>query len=200
MENRTWLLAGIVLAAGVGLTRLLVPGHPKISKGRSRVFLLGDSLAVGLATPLRKLAQDSQCAFEAMAVGGTTVHQWANSEKLKAALEKFKPTLVLVSLGTNDAYSPKLAPEALVADTEKLIKTLMDAGAEVVWIGPPSLPATYSSPNYHATLRPELLEALAKVPKYWIDSRPLQLPRFDALHPTVVGYGGWSGVIWQTVS
>src|SRR3990172_5754810 len=100
-SSKSWLYAGLVLAAGLGMVRLL--NGPRLRRGM-RVLLIGDSLAVGTAPYFAALAKEAGVEFKSLAKVGTRIDQWASSAELKALLEKFQPELVLVSLGTNDAF------------------------------------------------------------------------------------------------
>ena len=208
MNSKAWLLAGLVLVAGIGLVKATAGASvPKIGQG-ARILVMGDSLGVGLTTPLKGLAQNSKgVEFSSCAVGGTATFQYVNpsygtqyASKLRAALESFRPTLVLVSLGTNDAYG-KVPAEVIAKSAADLIALLKAAGAQVVWIGPPRLTPVYKYEGGANTLRPEIIDLVrdvvtrAGVP--WFDSTALEIPQFDGIHATVKGYSGWAGAIWQ---
>jgi lysophospholipase L1-like esterase len=76
---------------------------------KERVLVLGDSLSVGFGPDLeRELKTKRVGAFKNISVGGTMINQWAWSENFRFArtldreLAEFMPTMVIVSLGTND--------------------------------------------------------------------------------------------------
>ena len=130
-----------------------------------RVLVIGDSLAVG-AQPLLKSAMQARGmdAFSGIAVGGTNILQWsdnnyAEGKALEAALATFRPTLVLISLGTNDEATRgylnwrkqpwdaddlahnRVGPNFSVARQRaraiaRLARKL--SGTKSVWIGPPA--------------------------------------------------------------
>lgn len=169
------------------------PGHVKVQPG-DRLLLIGDSLGVGLKPHLAKLSQEFGTHLLAKPRGGTVIPQWLrgpDGDWLKKALADFKPTHVLVSLGTNDAYS-NFIPEQVRLNLQALVRLIQDSGAKVVWIGPPRLPERYGtrSPNV-GTLR-----VVDTAPNYF-DSRPYDIPRSDGLHATVKGYAGWAGAFWN---
>lgn len=157
-------------------------------------MLVGDSLAVGMAPHFASLAKEARVAFDGtMAKESTRIDQWAGSQKLGEKLDAFKPTLVLVSLGTNDEYMPGDAVSRQRPYFDKLWQR-MHSVADVVWIGPPTLPKP-SSNGVVAMLR-------SAVPKdRYFASDTLSIPRGpDNLHPTAKGYAGWSGAIWAWLS
>lgn len=188
--SRHWLYAGLALATGYGMVRL-VEG-PQLKFGVSRVLAIGDSLAVGLSPYLAQLSSPRRVAFDSLAVVGTRIDQWSSNPVLQQKLADFQPTLVLVSLGTNDAY---MLGGASVAEQQRLklrdlVAMIKAAGADYVWIGPPTLPAA-KSPEVLGMIRSEVPSS-----RYYHSER-LNLPRGpDGLHPTIKGYAGWAGALW----
>ena len=185
------LVYGGLLAAAAG-TAFVVFDGPKVKRG-SRVFLLGDSLSVGLSRPLAQLAKEHGVEFAHMGKVGTRIDQWANNAALFDAIRKFKPTLILVSLGTNDEFM-KLDGGKRQAPYLETLLTKLRAIAPVAWIGPPKLP----KPDTNGVI-PLILK---KVPSsHYFPSQKLTIPRAgDKLHPTTSGYAGWAGAIWKWLS
>lgn len=167
-RKRTWVYAGLALAAGVGL----VTSRPRKGLGgagsaRPRTLGLGARLllvggaAAGLATPLRRLAHEA----------GVTFHVEQRLDP--AVVARFRPTVALVAA---DIVPPHAA--AFVA-------RVCGAGARLVWI----LPAG-ASPSIAASL----VTAGAEI--FRVDA--LSIPRGpDGAHPSVMGYAGLAGAIWR---
>jgi hypothetical protein len=171
---------------------------------------MGDSLGVGLSTPLRALSQD--VSFHTIACGGTACFQYTNPRyaggcgacfassncgtTLQKTLTEYKPTLVLVSFGTNEAFG-SVDQETILQSLRTLVETLRATGATVVWIGPPKLPAKYMQ----NTLRPAILQAMRSAVQAlnvpYFDSSQIDIPQFDGIHATPKGYAGWAGALWQ---
>lgn len=175
---------------GVGLVAA-VSRRPKVSE-KSRVLLIGDSMAVGLDPHMRELAGEAGVeAYAGRGITGSRIDQWARSAWLDSELESFRPTLVLVSLGTNDEALSGDAAARQEPFLDELLAKLHESGAEVVWISPPTLPFEGHGVS-------ELIES--KVPFYF-PSTSLEIPRSpDNLHPNAAGYAGWSGAIWRWLS
>lgn len=212
LMNRSWVLGGLLVAAGVGLVRGLAGARVRLTQN-SRILLIGDSMAQGLGPQIKALATDARLPYLGYGIPGTRLETWANSQWLDDALAEFQPTMTLVSLGTNDAYEAtpdlwsqkKVSFDALVAklqrfsnrysnDTPDLVYGL---GSKIVWIGPPSLPATHLGMRLNGDFLTELADA---APNYF-DSAALEIPRGpDELHPTVKGFAGWAGAIWQSLT
>jgi lysophospholipase L1-like esterase len=208
ISSRAWIYVGLGAAAltAVGLVELL--SGPTLRPG-DRILLVGDSLAVGLSTPLGALAKDRGIAFSALATVGTRIDQWAQSQDLKDALASFQPTIVLISLGTNDAYmmpppdvGVRQAPymEALLTMIETGWTHSDDYGLgprAIVWIAPPTLPdAAISLAPVRALIADQAAILHRRISIYPSDR--LTLARGpDGIHPVVSAYAAWAGAIWQ---
>lgn len=187
-STRLLVYAGLAVGAGAAAIAL-VSGPPKIRPGM-RVFLLGDSLAVGLGRPMSLLARDGKVGFDSMAKEGTRIDQWAKNEALFQKLTAFRPDLILVSLGTNDEYLQLDAGARQAAPLSELL-TRLRAKAPVVWIGPPTLPKQGTN-GATALIRRNVPSS------HYFPSQNLTIPRSpDKLHPTAGGYAGWAGAIWK---
>ena len=190
--DRVWLYAGLSVAAAVGLVRAL--RGPRIEPGKTRLLLVGDSLAVGLAPPMRAIAKDQSVVFDSIAKEGTRIDQWASSAALGDKIVSFQPSLALVSLGTNDEYlEGDGAAERQRGYLRQLLQRFADARVPVVWIGPPKLPRPTN--GVVAMIRSEVPGT------NYFPSQLLEIPRGpDQIHPTARGYAGWAGSIWQWLS
>ena len=191
---KQWMYAGLALAAGVGVVRLM--SAPRLKRGL-KVLLIGDSLAVGTAPHYTALAKEAGIDFKGLGITGTRIDQWAGSQELPKVLASFQPDLVLVSLGTNDAFMQ--GADVVAKQRAQLDKLLLQLhGRDVVWVGPPTLP---SPPN--PGILSMIQDAAGKLaPRFhYFHSERLQIPRGpDALHPTVRGYAGWAGAVWHWLS
>jgi lysophospholipase L1-like esterase len=166
--------------------------RPKLS-ATSRVLLFGDSLAVGLNPQLKQLATEAGVeAYTGKGVVGSRINQWSQDGWLDGWLNQqlatFQPTLILVSLGTNDEATAPGAVDREGDAFHALLDKLHASGAEIVWIGHPTLP--FPTQGVSDMIR-------ANVP-YYFDSEQLDIPRSpDNLHPNAAGYAGWAGAIWR---
>jgi len=193
--SKQWIYAGLALVAGVGVVRLM--SGPRIRRGL-RILLIGDSLGVGTAPHFAALAKEAGAEFKSIAITGSRIDQWASSKELPKILASFQPDLVLVSLGTNDAYMR--GPDVIAQQHAALLQLLeVLRGRDIVWIGPPTLPAA-ATPGIVPMIQDAAGTALA--PRFfYFHSERLQIPRGpDHLHPTVRGYAGWAGAIWHWLS
>jgi len=194
--SKTWIYAGLLAAGAYGIVRLLSRGP--LVKADSRVLLVGDSLSVGLKSCLKSLAGEDGVAFSHVGKEGTTICQWASESgygaQLRSAVASFKPTLVLVSLGTNDehipVYNASYDMRTSIDCAAKLITQLVGSGIKVGWIGPPT------NAHVSSTLRKSIASIVGE--DYYHHSELLTIPRGpDQLHPTAKGYCGWASSIWR---
>lgn len=187
MRGLFWaVLAGGAALLGWGISRAVAP--------RGRVLLIGDAFAVGLTKPLQALG----LSLDALAVVGSNVEYWTatGSEALQAQLAA-RPGLVLVSLGSGDAYSPSDQFERLQGSIRELLARLTASGTAVVWLGPPSLPSQHVNEPVNVR-RLEAMRQTVESTQYatWIDSAGLTLPRVaDGLHLTDAGYATWAEIL-----
>jgi lysophospholipase L1-like esterase len=189
--DRRWLLGGLLFAGGVGAVRAIT-ARPKLN-AESSVLLIGDSMGVGMAPHFKGLAHEEGLPFETVALTGTRVDQWVNSNRLLQKLNLIRPSHVLISLGTNDAYSGK-TPENIHENTKELVEIIKEFNANPIWIGAPSLPERTGGVDLHV----DNLLAIRSGTPYYFDSSTLTIPRGpDDLHPTAAGYAGWAGAIWN---
>lgn len=179
---------------GFGFIRA-VTYRPRIMPD-SRVLLIGDSFAQGLAVPMKALAEATGVPYIGSGIVASVLREWAASEWLKGKLADFRPTHVLVSLGTNDAFSNE-TPLAAAQFTHALAQKIRDAGAHPIWIGAPRLPVAIGTQQVNI----EVLEAVRTAVDYYFDSSTQDIPRGpDGLHPTAKGYAGWAGAVWNWLS
>lgn len=218
-NEKSGALVGVLIAAGLGFlllnaassagsagsagTRPPVPVPPtpppppppppsiKVPAG-SGVLLLGDSLAVGMTPKFKSLASADGYVPSSQTKTGTTIRYWKSNAP--AAIAQFRPALVLVSLGTNDSVLSD--PKSEDADLQALIQTIQASGALLVWIGPPTMPATTNG-------RPMQLDTVVQMiqPKveFYYDSRQLTIPRApDGIHAASgTAYANWMAEVWK---
>jgi lysophospholipase L1-like esterase len=191
-DKKTWLYTGLALVAGVGLVSMLSAPSTAEAASKSgvaapkRMLLVGDSLAVGLGAPLKKLAADKGIGVAYDGKVGTTSSAWASGPSLPADLQKDKFDVVLVSLGTNDMPTGWGA-EQVASYMATIVGKIQQSGARAVWIAPPRM----------RTLREDAVrQAIASLGVPVFPSDALDIPRGgDSIHPTATGYAGWAGAI-----
>jgi lysophospholipase L1-like esterase len=201
-ELRLWLWGGIALgglAIAVSSNSSSVPARrpgrgpspplppPRIATG-ARLLLIGDSLAQALQAPMGQLAKDAGVVFLADGRQNTVISQWAAQPWLTTDLQSFKPTSVLISLGTNDMKMSN--PAAEQPQVVQILRTLATAKTDVLWVGPPTMP--FPDKGVRAMI------ASTGVAVY--PSETLTIARAaDGIHPTILGAAGWAAAIWRAL-
>lgn len=153
------------------------------------VAVIGDSLGVGLARPLRDelAARGLHCSGHAR--GGTHAGQWLSREWLGAVLA-MRPKTVIISLGTNDAAVPGGKPaQTFAANVAELAKRIRAAGARPVFLQPPPMPWPTD----------RVREALLATGELVIEPPPNLARQPDRVHPTAAAYVAWAARIRQVI-
>lgn len=193
-------------------------------KGKT-VLLMGDSLAgdndasTGLKNQLQFLVENSGGKFVSDAVGGTTTDFWTGI-RTAAAIKKAEqttgkyPSVILISLGINDAAEHKINdPETLGKNIAALLNSF-DSSVPILWIGPPRWPPSltyeYDAKNVMNvpvltntdTERAKNIILQYKTPNTaYFDSQTLSvnnLARMDGDgHPDAAAYTLWANAIWD---
>lgn len=181
------------------------------SKDTDRIWLIGDSNSFLIYPNLAAKAKAAGVPFGGDPKAGSTVIQWATSlhrEHWRA--RAFKPTIVLVALGANDACMGTriIANEPPYLAT--LLKRLKNTGApQIIWLGPPKVGSTdpavcYAMKDCLARAVPGLDAFKAMITTNglpYLDGRDSGAEMgSDLLHPTVKGRDTWVNWIWTQLS
>lgn len=206
---------------GSGDSQRLIP-HAPINMSGQRVLLMGDSLGVGVGPLLEKeLRAQGIADFKNISVGGKNIAQfsdnsYAEGKSLEKALAEYKPTIVFISLGTNDEAIRRIkggdpryftaanlaknlvGPNFSVAkQRRKAIARLAGklSGVQTVFIGPPA-----SDPTLWPMDR-EFRELLASTwsGNYFSTEAVAPQKCSDRIHLTGSGYKSWASDIARWV-
>lgn len=160
---------------------------PRIQKG-STVMLAGDSLGVGMSDRFRNLALSVGYKPVIETASGTSTFQWITW--IKKYLQRHKPALLLLSLGTNDAMQIDRAKKIDVYS--EMSKIIRESNVELIWILP-----------HRIDLRriPKIDEARdfirSSVPLCF-DSTSIEIPLApDRVHTSKKGYDRWIESVWK---
>ncbi len=198
--KRTYLVALSVLALLLGLAaqapQVYAQGSKPLAVRSSSILVLGDSISAEYGLPrgsgwvniMGQSLKDKgvQATIQNASISGET--SAGAVSRIDDLLKRFKPTLVVIELGGNDAL--RGLP---VAKTEQNLTTLItksqQAGAKVVVVGiriPPNYGRSYTTAfeglfaalakKYQTALVPFIFEGLQDTPEYF---------QADRIHPTV---------------
>jgi hypothetical protein len=114
----------------------------------------------------------------------TSIAAFDHSNRFKNLIDRNKPDLVILTLGTNDVFVP--FPQALAGDIEAIVKKI--GNRDCVWIGPPTWKPDTGIVNV-------IREHAA--PCKFFDSSMIKLHRAgDGIHPTNEGGVEWADQFW----
>jgi lysophospholipase L1-like esterase len=114
-----------------------------------------------------------------------SIVSYDHSPKLKSLIEKHRPDIVIITLGTNDVFVPY--PASMVGNVQNIVKRV--GSRECYWMGPP-------------TWKPDtgIVQVLKDnvAPCKFFDSSGLKLQRGgDGIHPTDRGGADWATSFWS---
>jgi lysophospholipase L1-like esterase len=175
--------------AAAFLCHCLQATHVPIKSGTT-VLLVGDSLAVGMTNEVRYQSKSSGFNTAVHAIGGTSTHQWLHL--ITADVKKYRPTLVLISLGTNDSARNFDSTKRSTAIYKTMSSLAGSTGARVVWIGPPALPQLLSNSS-------KVKDAIKQtmINNYFDSDKIVISMSHDKIHPTTAGYTFWTRELWK---
>lgn len=113
-----------------------------------------------------------------------SIVSYDHSPKLKTLIEKHRPDIVIITLGTNDVFVPY--PASMAGNVQNIVKRV--GARECYWMGPP-------------TWKPDtgIVQVLKDnvAPCKFYDSSSLKLQRAgDGIHPTDRGGAEWATSFW----
>jgi lysophospholipase L1-like esterase len=164
-----------------------------IIKKDDKIWLIGDSNGFLLMQELPKLAKANGYNLKGNPVGGSSVISWSfQLNKQLCEMNRFHPTIVLVCLGSNDAY---MGPSIIKNEPiylNMLLRKIIKQNRIVVWIGPIDLA------KKRAGLE-AFYQMVSPIPMIvYLDSRQIHIDMWDdLLHPSFVGRKVWAEWIWS---
>jgi lysophospholipase L1-like esterase len=127
--------------------------------------------------------------FLAVPVYSSTTQSLAQSDTLDKLIAKFQPTLILLTLGSNELFIPKIKAER-AKYVEAILKKFK--GCKFIWIGPPNW-AKDTGIN-------ELILSYVGKNRFF-DSRHLDLARDrDGAHPTFEAGKFWADTLARWIT
>jgi hypothetical protein len=155
-----------------------------VSLAGKSVLLVGDSMAEGLRPSLQQRVEAAGGRFFGEAWQSSTIIGWQGSGRLREMIERYRPDIVFISLGSNELEARR--PEDRAPLVKQMVAELGQRPA--YWIGPPSWREDRG-----------LLRVIAEnfQPGHFYNASNLQVPRQrDGKHPTSEGFAEWTQLIW----
>lgn len=162
---------------------------PRAPKKYTSVLHTGDSMVGGgLARALRPMFEADGTKYHRDVIESGTIHEFSQTDHLPKLIERYKPDLVLLTLGANHV------PHSIDPDKElgpylpKLLKRVADI--DCYWIAPPIWKPSQAKFNQW------LSEHVA--PCRFYDGSRLDIPRRpDKIHPNEKGGEVWAADFWS---
>ena len=98
------------------------------------IFIFGDSMTFNLALRLAQYAKQNGHVINSVNWDSSNTKIWAEHDTLAYYIEKFRPTHIFISLGSNELYISK--PETRLPYIKKILEVIDTI--PYVWIGPPN--------------------------------------------------------------
>lgn len=98
------------------------------------IFIFGDSMTFNLALRLAQYAKQNGHTIHSVNWDSSNTKIWAEHDTLRYFIEKFHPTQIFISLGSNELYFKN--PETRAPYVEKILQVIDTI--PYVWIGPPN--------------------------------------------------------------
>ncbi len=181
------LATAIEGAVDAGIAPVPPPATPPPSLAGKTVLHVGDSM-VGGNWGLTRALEQRFSAEGAKLIRDYKVSEsivsYDHSPKLKTLIEKNRPDIVIITLGTNDVFVPY--PASMAGNIRNIVRRV--GTTECYWMGPP-------------TWKPDtgIVEVLKDnvAPCKFFDSSNLKLQRGgDGIHPTDRGGAAWAQSFW----
>ncbi len=150
------------------------------------ILLAGDSMADGIKIFLSRYAGYNGHKLVGGGWTSSTTGSWSEKKKLKALIEKFNPTYIIMVLGSNELFSLDLEKR------EKYVRDIIEQAGDVntVWVGPPNW---QEDKGFNDMLRNVLGDKKFYASKEIFLKEPLKYKRGpDKRHPNMEGYSVWT--------
>jgi len=161
----------------------LLDSSDKVDTSTQRILLIGDSMAEALFYPFFNYCKWSNYHFKLIAIRGTSSPFWANTDTMTRTIKRYKPSLVLFTLGANEIAVPALMSRKRLYT--KILRQL--DSVPYLWIGTP----VWTQDTVYRKLMKQLVP-----PDLFFDSQGMALQRQkDGAHPTISGSKVWGDSI-----
>ena len=126
--------ADSVTADSIAIVENAKPLEAPVDSAKQTIFIFGDSMTFNLALRLAQYAKQNGHVIHSVNWDSSNTKIWADHDTLAYYLDKFKPTQVFVSLGSNELYISK--PETRLPYITRILEVIDTI--PYVWIGPPN--------------------------------------------------------------
>ncbi|WP_394839871.1 SGNH/GDSL hydrolase family protein [Pendulispora rubella] len=172
------------------------PPSPRLTpKDVHAVLHLGDSMVGfrrGLTLALeQRFKKESSAKFFSNSLTSAQVKSFDEDERLGKLIQKAKPDIIILNLGSNNVLNPN--PEVLAGNIRSIVKKMQPAAC--YWLGPP-LPI--KAVQRDKGIRRVIAENIEPC-KFFDTSRLVLERQTDHIHPTDRGGEVWADAVWHFI-
>lgn len=168
---------------------LLLPagGRAMPAASAQRVLHIGDSMVPLVGNYLRQVFRKDGRRYEIVSIPSSSTLSWARENRLRDAMYRYDPEVVIISLGSNELFDPN--PERRAPSIRQIVAETR--GRPCLWIGPP---AWKKDKGFLSVLKANV------APCQYFDSEKLELDRMaDGRHPSWTGSYAWAAAVWNVL-
>ena len=173
----------LIDSAGADSLYPLLGPENKVDTSQQRVLLVGDSMAESLFYPFSNFCKWSNFQFKLLAIRGTSSPYWAKTDTLVNTIRRFRPTLVLFTLGANEITVPYLNKR------KKLYQQIIHQFDTLpyIYVGTPVWTAD--------TVYTQMMQELVPANQLFISQGMTLSRQRDGAHPNIAGARVWADSI-----
>lgn len=155
--------------------------NTKIDTNTQHLLLVGDSMAggAGLEYGFRRYAAYNGHRLTVVSEASTTTSLWSKKQKLKSVIKKYKPTFVIIALGSNELFVQDISQRKTAI--ENIIKQLGDL--PMVWVGPPNWQKD--------TGINDVIRSIVGEKRFFLSENIKIARQHDGIHPSIAGSLTW---------
>jgi len=155
----------------------------KFDPNKKRVLLTGDSMGDCLFFALLNLRKENSFQVIYKPWYSSKIGQWAGRQLLKGYIQKYRPHLVIFTLGSNELFFP--ISEKKARNVQKILKQV--EGTEFVWVGPPNWKKDWGLDS--------LVHAQVGSNRYFVSKNFKFKRRGDGAHPMISEGTHWTDTL-----
>lgn len=160
----------------------------EVDRSPQTFLIFGDSMTPNLARRLADYAgHNGHTSVHSVNWDSSTSITWAESDKIEHFIEQYKPTFIIVCLGSNESFLRN--PSDRIEVVKRIISKFN--GLPFIWIGPPR----FGQQDAYNEMLTEMLSD-----RYYFRSDGLELERGkDNIHPVQSGSNKWMDAVMEWI-
>lgn len=123
-----------ILGDTISETEYIATKELKTDSLPQSIFIFGDSMTYNLALRMAQYAKQNGHTIHSVNWDSSNTKIWAEYDTLANCIQRYKPTQIFISLGSNELYYKN--PESRIPYVKKILEVIDTI--PYVWIGPPN--------------------------------------------------------------